>query len=152
MRGAGGHGHGDGGGGATAAEEHGRGQGTAHGITAFVMVAAGQREKDWGGRVRVRVRRTGTGVVDGDDGYRALGAKRLCLGGSWWRDDAQGGSRGQGEDGVDGASTCSGVRVGGVHADRGMPVRQGRAPVWTVQGRFGSSKCINVISVVRLVY
>ena len=27
---------------------------------------------------------TVTGVVDGDDGYRALPAKQPCLGASWW--------------------------------------------------------------------
>jgi hypothetical protein len=50
-------------------------------------------------------------VVDDDDGYRTLWSKWSCLGGSWWRDDAQGGSRGQGEDGVDGARPCTVVPV-----------------------------------------
>jgi hypothetical protein len=51
-------------------------------------------------------------VADDDGGYRMLWSKWSCLGGSWWRDDAHGGSMGQGEVGVDGASACSGVLVG----------------------------------------
>jgi hypothetical protein len=46
-------------------------------------------------------------VGDEDDGDRSPRSKWSCLGGSWWRDDAQDGSRGQGEDGGDRVTTCS---------------------------------------------
>jgi hypothetical protein len=55
---------------------------------------------------------TGAEVVDGGDGDRSLRSTCACLGGSWWRDEAQCERRGRGEDGSDGARRRSGVSSG----------------------------------------
>jgi hypothetical protein len=51
-------------------------------------------------------------VVDDDDYYRPLWAKRSCLGGSWCSGAYVGERRGHGVVSVDGTRPCSGVRVG----------------------------------------
>jgi hypothetical protein len=47
--------------------------------------------------------------IDDGDGDRARGREIGCLACCWCRGDARGRSEGQGKDGVDGATSCSGT-------------------------------------------
>lgn len=138
--------------GATAAEGHGRGWGTVQQVIADVKVAAGQREKDWGGRARVRVRQIGAGVVDDGDGDRALRVKRSCLGGSWRPGECVCERRERGEVRSDEARRRSGVRAGGVQADPGVSGRHGHDLGWGVQGTKMVRQGTGMISAVTGVY